>query len=421
MEATKKITELKTRIVKSWNGWEGRTTRTEKGQTFEITTLKRYNGKIITVATKVEQSISGGFLTTAHGMNDDFFAMDHGKIRATEKAISEAHFKGLAAFDLKIEETPEAEIKPEIAEIGDILFLDGYGETKSTKGNNWIIYDIQEGHSSKQFLCIEKDTLELRRKDHVRPYSKKFGIGIYFEKGFNMGSFGIDENRLSDMLIEAQDVAKIKAEEAAKEQEEANRIAAERKAYLSQFVKADRRKTTNILKKYCKENFNISKIEVSTDVFSGGDSMHVTYYAPQEIEELENFIESFEAGSYNSMEEIYEYDSKKEDIIISGHILETYKFVSVKHKEGEGKTQNQPPKKETTSKEPKESIQSNSVNAEISHNTEKNGIEIKFPSKPSEEVLNSLKRLGFRWSRFNGIWWAKYSEELLQQVQENLN
>jgi hypothetical protein len=38
-----------------------------------------------------------------------------------------------------------------------------------------------------------------------------------------------------------------------------------------------------------------------------------------------------------------------------------------------------------------------------------NGIEIRFPSKPSEEVRTSLKRAGFRWSRPQQIWYTRYS------------
>lgn len=44
---------------------------------------------------------------------------------------------------------------------------------------------------------------------------------------------------------------------------------------------------------------------------------------------------------------------------------------------------------------------------EISFNEEKNGIEIKFDGKPSEEIRENLKANGFRWSRYQKIWYAK--------------
>ena len=46
----------------------------------------------------------------------------------------------------------------------------------------------------------------------------------------------------------------------------------------------------------------------------------------------------------------------------------------------------------------------------VSHNEALNGIELRFASKPSLNVLESLKRHGWRWSRANRCWYAKRSE-----------
>lgn len=46
-------------------------------------------------------------------------------------------------------------------------------------------------------------------------------------------------------------------------------------------------------------------------------------------------------------------------------------------------------------------------------NEDKNGVEIYFSGKPSEDVRNNLKSNGFRWSRFNKCWYAKQSEDTL--------
>ena len=53
----------------------------------------------------------------------------------------------------------------------------------------------------------------------------------------------------------------------------------------------------------------------------------------------------------------------------------------------------------------------------ICHNEEHNGIEVVFPAKPETSVLEGLKSLGFRWSRPQNLWYARYSEELLKQVK----
>jgi conjugative element/phage-associated large polyvalent protein len=57
----------------------------------------------------------------------------------------------------------------------------------------------------------------------------------------------------------------------------------------------------------------------------------------------------------------------------------------------------------------------------VRYNSAKNGIEIKFDSKPEQEVIDNLKSKGFRWSRFSKVWWRKYSEADMKLAQEIFN
>lgn len=50
-------------------------------------------------------------------------------------------------------------------------------------------------------------------------------------------------------------------------------------------------------------------------------------------------------------------------------------------------------------------------------NTDKNGVEIHFPSKPPAFLLDSLKGLGWRWSRHAGCWYHRASAEALAFAQ----
>jgi hypothetical protein len=54
---------------------------------------------------------------------------------------------------------------------------------------------------------------------------------------------------------------------------------------------------------------------------------------------------------------------------------------------------------------------------QVTHNTEKDGVEIRFPSRPSDETLDALKAEGFRWSRFAKVWYAKYSDETMEAAK----
>ena len=46
-----------------------------------------------------------------------------------------------------------------------------------------------------------------------------------------------------------------------------------------------------------------------------------------------------------------------------------------------------------------------------------NGIEITFESKPSNEIRDSLKALGFRWHGQKKLWYAKKSDERMALAQ----
>lgn len=53
---------------------------------------------------------------------------------------------------------------------------------------------------------------------------------------------------------------------------------------------------------------------------------------------------------------------------------------------------------------------------EVNYNEEKSGIEVKFNTKPDQEVINNLKTNGFRWHRIKKVWYAKQSEERIKFI-----
>jgi phospholipid N-methyltransferase len=56
----------------------------------------------------------------------------------------------------------------------------------------------------------------------------------------------------------------------------------------------------------------------------------------------------------------------------------------------------------------------------VTENNEKDGIEIRFPSKPTTAMLDSLKAAGWRWSRFSSCWYARRSDKV-RQFAESLS
>ena len=57
----------------------------------------------------------------------------------------------------------------------------------------------------------------------------------------------------------------------------------------------------------------------------------------------------------------------------------------------------------------------------VSRNVEKDGIEIRFPGKPSESIRAGLKARNWRWSRFSSCWYHRYSESEMQFAQSFTN
>lgn len=70
-------------------------------------------------------------------------------------------------------------------------------------------------------------------------------------------------------------------------------------------------------------------------------------------------------------------------------------------------TQEETAPEEPTTAEP---VKTN-TDVAILFNQEKNGIEVKFDGKPDTEILENLKANGFRWSKYQKIWYAKDTAE----------
>jgi hypothetical protein len=324
-----------TKIYNSFHGWTGETKVKVNGKNWVLTTMKRHSGTIGTHCHVVQDEGNGSYSFMMFGDNDpkeNFWLNILPKgTKATEKTIREAHFKALAEFDQKSEagELPSAKEEYKI-EVGQVIFTDGYENSYRR-----AIYKIE----GTRFYTVLLDGSNTRIDTHIRPWSKKFGIGVYYREGDK-----VSPEQVENLLIDAHRNMELK-----KAADEAQRIINEQQAkakaeYLSQFQKADRRTTTNIIKRHILKTWpQVQKVEVKTDVFSGGDSQDVTYYAPERIEALETFVRSFREGHFNSMEDLYEYDSDKSEIILEGHILQTYKYSSAHFEKAEPKAEQLPP------------------------------------------------------------------------------
>lgn len=103
----------------------------------------------------------------------------------------------------------------------------------------------------------------------------------------------------------------------------------EKKTYApEEWVKADTRKTTYLIKKYLKEKYGI-EVRVKSDFFTGGSSLDIYYTMGTDPKVVESDLKRLQKGSFNGMEDIYEYaDESEKGIILDGFMLQNYKYVS---------------------------------------------------------------------------------------------
>lgn len=201
------VTEQQAQVYKSYHGWQAETITTVNGQTYKISTLKTSSGRVTSSAQPGRASQDDKFrsfqVTDMFAGNIKLIAE---KKSATEKAIREQHNKAVLLFDEMVQAGDIAPEKPEEIEIGDILFLEGYGKSKGCPENNHVVYDIQPCKwYGKEYLTVEPETLELKSHNGtIKPISKKFGIGTYFEKGYR---FKGSQNELNDIVIQAHQKA----------------------------------------------------------------------------------------------------------------------------------------------------------------------------------------------------------------------
>lgn len=59
-------------------------------------------------------------------------------------------------------------------------------------------------------------------------------------------------------------------------------------------------------------------------------------------------------------------------------------------------------------------------NITIRRNVEKHGIEVMFPSRPSEFERQLLKDSGFRWSSPQKLWWARESSVTEKYIENEI-
>ncbi|EQB4341425.1 TPA: hypothetical protein ACXDAZ_002687 [Clostridium botulinum] len=119
-------------------------------------------------------------------------------------------------------------------------------------------------------------------------------------------------------------------------------------------------------------------------------------------------VKSLKEGKIKIFElkEVEEVQEVEKWVRVKAQKKNTYKKEDITITEKETQQQNSKKQDITESKQ-----ESKSINVSVKFNEVKNGIELHFTDKPSQEVREQIKSNGFRWSKFQKIWYAKDTEE----------
>jgi len=89
-----------TTVRKGYHGWKGETTISVNGKDWQITTLKRSNGLISTVAQSGKLTIKDGVSIFSFVIfQDPIVRLNSVKSRATIKTVGDIHTDGLEKFE----------------------------------------------------------------------------------------------------------------------------------------------------------------------------------------------------------------------------------------------------------------------------------------------------------------------------------
>jgi hypothetical protein len=196
--------------------------------------------------------------------------------------------------------------------------------------------------------------------------------------------------------------------------------------------------TAKKIRKALKTAFPSIKFSVRSSTYSMGSSVSIHYTDGVQSSEVEAITSQFSSGYFDGMQDMYvsgyyQYEGKlysgAKHISVSRHLSDEYKTTIEAYAVSNGYDMNPNnwdyyrtlmnaekemlSAKTSTTQEPSNvsTIETTSNDINVVLNEEKNGIEITFATKPSEEVLSALHAHGFKWYYKLKKWIAKQTPD----------
>jgi|GEM_PF-1753200 len=235
--------------------------------------------------------------------------------------------------------------------------------------------------------------------------------------------------------------AKIKREQENEQTEKAKAELIKEYPYLVKKPSAlsDRILATRNLRIELERAFPGHKFSITSETFSGGDSIDVRWEDGALYDDVNKIVKKYQEGHFDGMTDMYEYSNKPFCSLFGGtkytnssRKVNQDRYLETAEKQGYKAHYDRyelvvddenlsPEEKHRAVEKIRELTNETSfyvkpskieasagvsnVNFEVTFNPDKEGIEIKFPSKPETKVLDLLKANNFRWGKYNKVWY----------------
>ncbi len=165
---------MKTILRKGYNGWEAtsQTLPNANGKAWQITTHK--SGKGVKCSAIEGTLIDGNFTFDVLDILDKTIKLAYEAGMCTENRVNIVHTLGLIEFQKQIETLIPKDVYT--IGIGQIIFTDFQSDIQCKR----VIYEVM---SSGRYKTVSLDGKTLQIDDYIKPYSEKFGIGVYYNEG----------------------------------------------------------------------------------------------------------------------------------------------------------------------------------------------------------------------------------------------
>lgn len=313
----------------------------------------------------------------------------------------------------------------------------------------WLNNPQGEGRRAVIFKQTERGYKSVGLKDYrvrshtsydIRPESEIFGIGWYYNPEEGVGPEVIEE-----CLSHVEEV--LKEDERKKAEAKAAQLAATEKCkeeykHLRRpgpGEYADRVLGAKNIRQELKAAFPGQKFSVRGESFSGGDSIHISWTDGPTVDEVDPITKKYQQGKFNGMDDSYSYGGGPFTGLFGGAKYVscdrnyTQEFMAEVAATLEGYTDGNEYWKDNrvnreaykTSRYMRPEVhevrtggQTSPDGVQMVLNEDKNGVELYFPGKPHQIILDQLRALKFRWHRREKFWYAKQTPERIRLAEE---